>query len=64
MLLHARVMEANMDDEKEFEQNAFGDFNRGDYVRGDVKPSQPLDVDEDRIEDGALAEPSPVKDRP
>jgi hypothetical protein len=47
-----------MADKKEFRQNAYGDFNSGDYVRGNAPPKQPYDVDEDRIEDGALPEPA------
>ena len=52
-----------MPDNRRFRENAYGDFNRGDYVRGSVRRPQPYDVDEDRIEDGALAEPAPLKDR-
>jgi hypothetical protein len=52
-----------MPDNRRFHENAYGDFNKGDYVRGDVHRPQPFDVDEDRIEDGAVAEPAPLKDR-
>ena len=52
-----------MPDNKKFRENAYGDFNNGDYVRGEGQPHppQPYDVDEDRIEDGLVGEPAPPK---
>ena len=47
-----------MPDNRGFKENAYGDFNKGDYVRGDVKPREPYDADEDKIEDGSVAEPA------